>query len=386
MLFFAVAICCSGFFFLGGAWFAVGLRSPVRRWASATLQWRLWGQTRNADPCLRSLDLPRRMTTAAAPPIPLAREDTITVDGKIFLVLSKTSRAVCAFLTGKSMRGAEMPCLGCFNLFSDARDAKVQAHFQKARAKYAPNQSAADSVADDSEEEDAKTEEDEGLDAAQKQRIGRKQIAKANKNARAAKKRASEAKRRRRKMEAAALQSLPSSAVVTVKHAALETPLQARIVLGKGSAAPAVEWRTENIQALFQMAQLDREAGIRAQPRRRNQDERLKKSGFYWLGGVGRWVGKKPRGQRRGKKVHQTRRLRPNQHPVELHAEVCQLAGGSAAASASASASDSVTASAPPPLIPDPAPSLGLRQSLLDVFFGMPRPRKAARRAAVGAA
>ena len=108
-----------------------------------------------------------------------------------------------------------------------------------------------------------------------------------------------EARKRRRlqrKMKRLAEASMPKAIPVEVDHPGLDVPFTFRILTGKKNTAPAIEWTTENLQALYKMGTHDATEGVKRSAYRPPGAEKrggCERSGFYFLARPRHWIGKR---------------------------------------------------------------------------------------------
>ena len=114
--------------------------------------------------------------------------------------------------------------------------------------------------------------------------------------------------------------SLPESSIVQIADEVWAAPWRVRVLLGKRSTAPAIEWTTDNIKALQQITQRDLASGFARPPHGASRPAQTKvKSmvrGCYFLYGARRWLAKK-RVSGRGERDKFTTRVLPRGESLE---------------------------------------------------------------------
>ena len=103
-------------------------------------------------------------------------------------------------------------------------------------------------------------------------------------------------KKRQRQLKKAARTSMPPTIPVEVDHPGLDVPVTFRMLTGKRNTVPAIEWTTENLQALYKMGTHDATEGVkRSAYRPPGADKRggFERSGFYLPAKPRLWIGKR---------------------------------------------------------------------------------------------
>ena len=130
---------------------------------------------------------------------------------------------------------------------------------------------------------------------------GKRRTKERNRRLREQKKEAIERRRRRRQMKNAAKLSMPLTIAVEVDHPGLDVPVTFRMLTGKMTTAPAMEWTTENLQALYKMGTYDATQGVKRSPFRPPEAAKrggFERSGFYLLAKPRLWLGKRRAAER----------------------------------------------------------------------------------------
>ena len=101
-------------------------------------------------------------------------------------------------------------------------------------------------------------------------------------------------------MRKAACSSFPPTTPVEVDHPGLDVPVTCRMLTGKMNTATAMEWTTENLQALYKMGTYDATQGVKRSPFRPPGAAKrggFERSGWYLLNKPRVWIWQAPHGQ-----------------------------------------------------------------------------------------
>ena len=147
----------------------------------------------------------------------------------------------------------------------------------------------------DGSSSDSKSDNGAGSNEKRKRAIERR------KRLREQKKKGADGRKRVRKMKNALKLSMPLTIAVEVDHPGLDVPVTFRMLTGRMNTAPAMEWTTENLQALYKMGTYDATQGVKRSPYRPPEAAKrggFERSGFYLLAKPRLWLGKRRAAER----------------------------------------------------------------------------------------